>query len=55
MEPRLTPVPVRIPLPVATFEGSIYENQRTLANRYFEVFHQAPMMDPVSPTGLRPS
>ena len=40
MEPRLTPVPVRIPLPVATFEGSIYENQRTLANRYFEVYEE---------------
>jgi phytanoyl-CoA hydroxylase len=38
MAPRLTPVPVRIPLPVAPFEGSIYENQRTLANRYFEVY-----------------
>ena len=35
--PRLTPVPVRIPLPVAQFAGSIYENQRTLGNRYFEV------------------
>jgi ectoine hydroxylase-related dioxygenase (phytanoyl-CoA dioxygenase family) len=42
MEPRLTPVPVRIPLPVAIFEGSIYENQRTLANRYFEVHEEQP-------------
>jgi ectoine hydroxylase-related dioxygenase (phytanoyl-CoA dioxygenase family) len=41
MVPRLTPVPVRIPLPVATFEGSIYENQRTLGNRYFEVYEEA--------------
>ena len=40
MEPRVTPVPVRIPLPVAPFEGSIYENQRTLANRYFEVYEE---------------
>src|SRR5262245_17065869 len=39
-EPRLRPVPVRIPLPVATFEGSIYENQRTAANRYFEVYEE---------------
>ena len=38
MEPRLTPVPVRIPLPVAVFEGSIYENQRSVGNRYFEVY-----------------
>jgi phytanoyl-CoA hydroxylase len=42
MVPRLTPVPVRIPLPVAAFEGSIYENQRTLANRYFEVYQEQP-------------
>jgi phytanoyl-CoA hydroxylase len=35
MVPRLTPVPVRMPLPPAPFQGSIYENQRTLANRYF--------------------
>jgi ectoine hydroxylase-related dioxygenase (phytanoyl-CoA dioxygenase family) len=41
MEPRLTPVPVRIPLPVAPFEGSIYENQRSLGNRYFEVYEEA--------------
>jgi ectoine hydroxylase-related dioxygenase (phytanoyl-CoA dioxygenase family) len=40
MVPRLTPVPVRIPLPVAAFQGSIYENQRTLANRYFEVYEE---------------
>jgi hypothetical protein len=31
---------VRIPLPVATFEGSIYENQRTLASRYFDVYEE---------------
>jgi ectoine hydroxylase-related dioxygenase (phytanoyl-CoA dioxygenase family) len=36
--PRLTPVPVRMPLPVAKFAGSIYENQRTLSNRYFDVY-----------------
>ena len=41
MEPRLTPVPVRIPLPVAPFAGSIYENQRSLGNRYFEVYEEA--------------
>lgn len=33
--PRLANVPVKLPLPVASFEGSIYENQRTRANRYF--------------------
>ena len=36
--PRLAPVPVRIPLPVAKFAGSIYENQRTLSNRYFDIY-----------------
>jgi phytanoyl-CoA hydroxylase len=40
-EPRLTAVPVRIPLPVATHPGSIYENQRALTNRYFEVYEPA--------------
>ncbi|MCS6878812.1 MAG: phytanoyl-CoA dioxygenase family protein [Geminicoccaceae bacterium] len=33
--PRLAPVPVRLPLPPARFQGSIYENQRTLKHRYF--------------------
>jgi ectoine hydroxylase-related dioxygenase (phytanoyl-CoA dioxygenase family) len=40
-EPRLTPVPVRMPLPAAPFQGSIYENQRTLASRYFAVLEEA--------------
>lgn len=40
MVARMTPVPVRIPLPAAPFAGSIYENQRTLGNRYFEVFQE---------------
>ncbi len=35
LEPRLENVPVRMPLPAAPNQGSIYENQRTLANRYF--------------------
>jgi ectoine hydroxylase-related dioxygenase (phytanoyl-CoA dioxygenase family) len=46
--PRLTPVPVRIPLPAAPFEGSIYENQRSLTNRYFEVFPGEPITNPSS-------
>lgn len=37
VEPRVTPVPVRLPLPPAPSQGSIYENQRSLSNRYFEV------------------
>ena len=35
LEPRLSPAPVRIPLPKAVHQGSLYENQRTLAYRYF--------------------
>ena len=34
-QPRMEDVPVRMPLPVAPFQGSIYENQRTLSGRYF--------------------
>ena len=36
LRPRMADVPVKVPLPRATFQGSIYENQRTLENRYFE-------------------
>ncbi|MBV8778017.1 MAG: phytanoyl-CoA dioxygenase family protein [Alphaproteobacteria bacterium] len=35
LAPRLTPVPVRMPLPPAAFQGSIYENQRTTGRRFF--------------------
>ena len=34
--PRMEDVPVRMPLPVAPHQGSIYENQRTLSTRYFD-------------------
>jgi phytanoyl-CoA hydroxylase len=34
-EPRLTPVPVRLPLPPAEHQGSIYENQKGAGRRYF--------------------
>jgi ectoine hydroxylase-related dioxygenase (phytanoyl-CoA dioxygenase family) len=33
--PRLADVPVRLPLPPAPHQGSIYENQTTAKNRYF--------------------
>ncbi|MBA2588558.1 MAG: phytanoyl-CoA dioxygenase family protein [Alphaproteobacteria bacterium] len=33
--PRIVPTPVRVPLPPAPFQGSIYENQTTLENKYF--------------------
>jgi len=35
LAPRLTPVPVRMPLPPAAHQGSIYENQRATGRRYF--------------------
>ncbi len=37
LTPRLAAVPVRLPLPPAHKGGSIYENQKSLANRYFAV------------------
>ena len=36
IEPRVAYAPVRLPLPPAPKQGSIYENQRTLQNRFFE-------------------
>jgi phytanoyl-CoA hydroxylase len=46
LHPRLTSVPVRLPLPPAANQGSIYENQRTTGRRYFataeSVSHGAP-------------
>lgn len=33
---RLAPVPVRMPLPPAEYQGSIYENQRAAGRRFFE-------------------
>lgn len=33
--PRVTAVPVRLPLPPSPQQGSIYENQRTLGHRFF--------------------
>ena len=37
LEPRLTNVPVRLPLPPADHAGSIYENQKGMASRYFDI------------------
>ncbi len=34
-EPRLAPAPVRLPLPPAARQGSLYENQKGMTNRYF--------------------
>ena len=36
IEPRLERVPVRLPLPPAAHQGSIYENQRARGSRYFQ-------------------
>ena len=33
--PRLAPAPVRLPLPPAARQGSLYENQKGMANHYF--------------------
>lgn len=35
LAPRLADVPVRLPLPPASKQGSIYENQKGLKNKYF--------------------
>lgn len=35
LEPRLAAVPVRLPLPPAAHQGSIYENQRASGRRFF--------------------
>ena len=35
LEPRMERVPVRLPLPPATHQGSIYENQRARGTRFF--------------------
>ena len=37
LEPRVVPVPVRIPLPPALHQGSIYETQSDASRRYFPV------------------
>ncbi|MYE58528.1 MAG: phytanoyl-CoA dioxygenase family protein [Alphaproteobacteria bacterium] len=36
LEPRLEAAPVRMPLPIAPKQGSIYENQKTLSGRFFD-------------------
>ena len=36
VEPRIVPAPVRMPLPAAEHQGSIYENQRAAGRRFFE-------------------
>jgi phytanoyl-CoA hydroxylase len=43
IEPRLAPVPVRMPLPPARNQGSIYENQTASRRRFFETKEEAPL------------
>ena len=40
LQPRLEDVPVRLPLPRAVYQGSIYENQRETGARYFEQYDE---------------
>lgn len=42
LAPRVAPVPVRLPLPPATHQGSIYENQRALGRSWFGAAPAAP-------------
>jgi len=41
IEPRICSAPVRLPLPPADHQGSIYENQRSTARRFFDTFEDA--------------
>src|SRR5262245_60441575 len=41
VEPRVVPAPVRMPLPPALHQGSIYENQLDASRRYFGVTSEA--------------
>lgn len=40
IEPRIVPAPVRMPLPPADHQGSIYENQRSTGRRFFETYEE---------------
>jgi len=44
LAPRLVPLPVRMPLPPAEYQGSIYENQRASDRRYFATPDEAPAL-----------
>jgi ectoine hydroxylase-related dioxygenase (phytanoyl-CoA dioxygenase family) len=45
-EPRLSPAPVRLPLPPAGRQGSLYENQKGMRNRYFTTLENARVTEP---------
>jgi ectoine hydroxylase-related dioxygenase (phytanoyl-CoA dioxygenase family) len=40
IEPRVVPAPIRMPLPPADHQGSIYENQRGSGRRFFETYEE---------------
>ncbi len=40
VEPRIVSAPVRMPLPAADHQGSIYENQRGASRRFFRTFEE---------------
>lgn len=40
VEPRVRAAPVRMPLPAADHQGSIYENQRAAGRRFFEIHEE---------------
>jgi phytanoyl-CoA hydroxylase len=46
-EPRLTDVPVRMPLPPAKLQGSLYENQKGMKSRFFALPTTARQPEPV--------
>ena len=41
IEPRVVAAPIRMPLPPADHQGSIYENQRSTARRFFATLEDA--------------
>jgi hypothetical protein len=41
-QPRLSPAPVRLPLPPAVLQGSLYENQKGMKTRFFDMVHHEP-------------
>lgn len=40
LQPRMEDVPVRLPLPRAVYQGSIYENQRETGKRFFDHYEE---------------
>ena len=47
LDPRMVAAPLRIPLPVVPTTGSVYEQQRMMANRHFEQYDEKKVKAPV--------